>query len=347
MESLSMGGIAALIGLAAGILLGLASQLGRFCTLGALESAFYGGDQTRLRMWGIVLAVAIFGTQLGNMFGVIDIGDTIYHSIAWNPVASIVGGLLFGYGMALAGNCGFGLLARVGGGDLRALVVLGVMAIVTFMTLAGPIAPLRIWLFPQVETAAPQGILHQLSLLGLPPILAASLISLGLLVWGLSYRGLREKPTMMIWAVVVGLTIAGALFGTTYLRHVGLDAVPVEGPSFTAPIGRTLMYLMTATAGGISFSVGCVLGVVVGAFFGTIIRGWFRWEACDDPRELGRQTLGAALMGVGGVIAMGCTIGQGLTGFATLSWSGPVTLTAIVIGSRFGLQGLIGAYELR
>lgn len=342
-----MGILAALIGLVAGVVLGLAARLGDFCTLGALESALYGGDQSRLRMWGVALATAILTVHLGDAVGVIALRSTIYHSIAWNPLASVMGGLLFGYGMALAGNCGFGALARFGGGDLRSLVVVVVMGIVSFMTLAGPLAPLRIMLFAQESTTQPQGILHSLSLIGLPPLFSAMAIALALAVWALSHKDLRARPRMIFWGAVVGLTVAGSFAGTSYLSDLSLQANSVEGPSLTAPMGRALIYLMTATAGGLSFSVGSVVGVVLGAFLGAIIRGWFRWEACDDPRELGRQIGGAALMGVGGIIAMGCTIGQGLSGFTALAWSGPVTLLAIAAGGRLGLAQLISGYSLR
>jgi uncharacterized membrane protein YedE/YeeE len=112
-----------------------------------LESAIYGRDQKRLRLWGIVLGVAILGTQLAALAGYIDLPATIYHAIDWNPLASIFGGLVFGYGMAMAGNCGFGALVRFGGGDLRSLVVVVVMGIFGFIALSGPLAPLRAAIF--------------------------------------------------------------------------------------------------------------------------------------------------------------------------------------------------------
>src|SRR5690606_39484983 len=99
------------------------------------------------------------------------------------------------------------------------------------------------------------------------------------------------------------------------------------------------------TAGGITFSVGAVSGVMLGALAGSLWRGMFRWEACEDPRELGRQVSGAAMMGVGGVIALGCSVGQGVSAFATLAWSGPVTLAAIAVGGVFGLRRLIGGFQ--
>lgn len=346
MEGIPFGVWAALAGLLAGTVLGLSARLGDFCTLGALESALYGDDQRRLRLWGIVLATAIFGTHLGDSLGWIDISATFYHQIAWNPLASIVGGLLFGYGMAMSGNCGFGALVRFGGGDLRSLVVVVVMGIFAFIALSGPLAPLRIALFPQVDAFAPQGMAHMAhQFFGFAPLLTAGLVSLGLLIWALAHKGLRESPRQILWGFAAGAAVVWSFGATTWLSVESLGAVQVEGLSFTAPLGRTLIWLMTSTAGGISFSVGTVCGVLLGAFAGSLWRGLFRWEACEDPRELGRQVSGAAMMGVGGVVALGCSVGQGVSAFATLAWSGPVALAAIALGAVLGLRRLIGGFQ--
>lgn len=347
MDAIPYGILAALIGLAGGTVLGLAARLGNFCTVSALEMAAYGKDMRKLRLWGIVLGVAVLATQVGAMTGYVNLAGTFYHGIAWNPIASIAGGLMFGYGMAMAGNCGFSALARLGGGDIRALVIVVVIGIAGFITLSGPLAPLRALLFAQHTAEGPQGILHNLeTYAGLPPAIAVALVTAGLLVWALSSSALRKEPAMLAWGVAAGLAVAGCLAGTSWLADASLGAIEVEGPSFTAPVGRALLFLMTSTAGGMSFSVGIVSGVIFGALLASALRGSFRWEACEDPRELGRTIVGAALMGIGGVIAMGCSIGQGVTAFATLSWSGPVTLLAISAGCLLGLRHLIGGYQV-
>ncbi len=346
MQDLPFGVWAALAGLLAGLVLGLAARLGDFCTLGALESALYGEDQKRLRLWGVVLGVGIFGTFLGDAVGLIDISATFYHQIAWNPLASIFGGLLFGYGMAMAGNCGFGALVRFGGGDLRSLVVVVVMGIFAFVALSGPLAPLRTLLFPQQDATGPQGIAADVSaVLGVSPLLVAGVLAAALLVWALSYAPLRARPRQLAWGVAAGVAVVWSFAATSWLANESFGEVQVEGLSFTAPLGRTLIWLMTSTAGGVSFSVGTVCGVLIGALAGSVWRGLFRWEACEDPRELGRQVSGAAMMGVGGVIALGCSVGQGVSAFATLAWSGPVTLVAIALGAAVGLRQLIGGYQ--
>lgn len=344
MEDIPFGALAALVGLGGGLVLGLAARLGDFCTLGALETAVYGKDQRRLRLWGIVLGVAILATQGLALTGWIELSGSFYHNMQWSPLGSVVGGLLFGYGMAMAGNCGFGALVRFGGGDLRSLVIVMVMGITGFIALSGPLAPLRVLLFPRPDADGPQGIVHSVGQFGLPPAVTVAVIGLGALGWGLSHAPLRKRFSMMFWGVAAGLAVAGCFLGTSLLYDESLGAVAVEGPSFTAPVGRTLIFLMTSTAGGVTFSVGSVLGVMLGALLGSLLRGLFRWEACEDPRELGRQIGGATLMGIGGVIAAGCSIGQGVTAFAALAWSGPVTLAAICAGAMFGLHQLISGF---
>lgn len=346
MDQIPVGVLAALVGLLGGLLLGLAARLGQFCTLGAIESAIYGGDQKRLRMWGVTLGIAIFGTFLISALGLVDLSQTIYHTRQWNPFASIAGGLIFGYGMAYAGNCGFGALARFGGGDLRAMVVLVVMAVTGYMTIGGPLARLRVYLFPGGEASEAQSIAQLLSdITSLPQLVIASVISLGFVAWGLAYKDLRQAPHMLFWSAMAGLAIVSAWLGTAYVSDLSFGEVGLRGHTFTAPLGQTLIFLMTSSAGGLNFAVGSVVGVLGGAFIGSLFKGHFRWEACEDPRELGRQVLGAAMMGIGGVVALGCSVGQGLSAFSALAYSAPVTLACIVLGAYVGLRRLISGFQ--
>lgn len=140
--------LTALFGLLGGIVLGLAARIGRFCTLGAIEDVLYGEDDLRIRMWAIAIGTAVFGTFSLMAFGWLTPLDTLYLSQNWLPQASIVGGLLFGYGMALSGNCGYGALARLGGGDLRSFVIVISMGLAAYATVSGPLAWVRVALFP-------------------------------------------------------------------------------------------------------------------------------------------------------------------------------------------------------
>lgn len=337
-----------LLGLTGGILLGLAARRGRFCTLGAIEDALYADSWNRIRMWAIALAIGIAGTFGLAELGLVDLSQTLYARIEWSPVASILGGLCFGYGMAIAGNCGYGALARLGGGDLRSLVIVVVMGIVAYAVLTGPLAAIRMQLFPPGEAsdAAAGGYAHVISgALGVSPFGPALVIAGALIAWALSSRDFRQTPRDLLWGALVGIAIISGWVGTSFLSAHSFDVVTIESHSFTAPVGETLIYTMTGSSGGASFAVGSVLGVVLGALIGSISGGQFRWEACDDAHELGRQILGGALMGVGGVLAIGCSVGQGLTAFSTLAFSAPLVLGAIFIGAAIGLRQLIQGFE--
>ncbi|HHI69426.1 MAG TPA: YeeE/YedE family protein, partial [Rhodobacteraceae bacterium] len=299
-----------------------------------------------LRMWGIALGTAIIGVHLLEAAGILDFSLTIYHQLQWNPWASIIGGLLFGYGMAMAGNCGYSALTRFGGGDLRALVVIVVMAIFSFVTLNGPLAAPRMWLLPEVPGKGLNSIAYDLGgLIGVAPVAIAFSFAIVLILWALSYPRLREQPEQIFWSAMVGLAITIGFWGTSVLYDESFGEGLVESYTFTAPMGRTLIWLMTSSAGGLVFSVGAVGGVITGAFIGSAIKHDFKWEACEDPRELGRQVGGAALMGIGGVTALGCSVGQGLSAFSTLAYSGPVTTLAIAAGGLLGLRHLIHGFE--
>ena len=192
--------LATLLGLGTGIVLGLAARLGQFCTFGAIESAYLGNDQRRIRLWGLVLGTAIITIYGLDFFGQFNISDTSYHRINWNPIGSIIGGLLFGYGMGLAGNCGFGALAKLAGGDLRSLVILIVMALASYFILSGPLAGLRIILFPVEISTGNAGIPYFIEyFFGIAPIIFALIIGLLFFIWALLYAPLRQDITMIIW----------------------------------------------------------------------------------------------------------------------------------------------------
>ncbi len=337
----------ALIGLLGGMLLGLAARIGRFCTLGAIEDLLYSSDDRRMRMWGVAIGVAIIGTQFTMTQGAMHGAEAAYLTRVWNPFATVVGGLMFGYGMALSGNCGYGALARLGGGDFRAFVIVVVLGLSAYLVMSGPLAHARVWLFPVQEGASsPQGFTGLFSTLGLAPRTTGLTIGLFILAISLASTRMLKSPMMIFWGVVVGAVIVSGWVGTYWVAQVGFGNEPVESHSFAAPIGDTIYYAMTASGNELSFSVGSVVGVVLGALIGSVRKGHFRWEACDDPRELKRQMFGAALMGPGAILAVGCSVGQGLSAFSVLSYSAPVAFISIMIGAAFGLRHLIAGLHL-
>ena len=337
---------AALVGLVGGVVLGLAARIGRFCTLGAIEDCLYGADDRRLRMWGVAIAVAVIGVHLGVATNAFELGETAYLDRVWNPMATILGGLMFGYGMALSGNCGYGALARLGGGDLRAFVIVLVMGLSAYFVMSGPLAHARVAIFPVIEGAeTPQGISQILGQLGgLGSGSAGILMGLGILLLSLANRSMLASRGHIFWGTMVGAAVASGWLGTQWVAATGFEAEPIESHSFAAPIGDTIYYLMTASGNTLSFSVGSVLGVVAGAAIGSLIKGHFRWEACEDPRELKRQIAGAALMGPGAILAVGCSVGQGLSAFAVLAYSAPLAFISIFVGASIGLKQLITGF---
>ena len=342
-QYLTDGMMFAFAGMAGGLVLGLAARIGRFCTLGAIEDYAYGGDDTRARMWGLAIAVAMAATFALVATGHLDLADTIYHAAPFSPVAAILGGAMFGYGMALSGNCGFGALARVGGGDIRAFVMVLILGVASFVALSGPLASARLLLVEvtsiDLGVRSYSGALEALTGLAAPVWgLAIAALLAALMLRSAAFRANRKA---IFWGSAVGLAIASGFGLSAWLVEVTFGAGRVQGHTFSAPLGESLIYWMTSSAGSMSFATGSVTGVVTGAFLGSLFKGHFRWEACEDPRELKRQMLGAVLMGFGAALALGCTIGQGLSGMATLSLASPLVLGGIVAGAILDLRQLI------
>ncbi len=347
LDTLGEANIAALIGLAGGIALGLAARIGRFCTLGAIEDMLYGADDRRMRMWAIAIGISIIGVQIAMSMGGFDVSQTTYLDRIWNPLATIIGGLMFGYGMALSGNCGYGALARLGGGDLRSFVIVLVMGLSAYFVMSGPLAQARVWLFPaETNASSAQGFTQLFDQFGIPPIVTGLAIGGAMLIWAFSKSDMRKSYSYSIWGVVVGLAIVSGWIGTFWVASNGFGSEPIETHSFAAPIGDTIFYGMTASGNALSFSVGSVIGVIIGAALGSYSKGHFRWEACDDPRELRRQILGAAIMGPGAILAVGCSVGQGISAFSVLAFSAPLAFVAIFIGAAFGLRQLITGFAV-
>lgn len=342
-DGVSDAALLAVVGLFGGIILGLAARLGRFCTLGAIEDALYQGSAIRLRMWGLAIAVAALASQGLTSFGMLDYEATLYHATPFSPTLAVLGGLCFGYGMALAGNCGFGALARLGGGDLRSFVIVLVMGISAYVAISGPLAALRLAAIDATQVAdgtTTFPILFE-RMAGVPAEATGAVLAAALFVAAIASRRFLADRRAVLWGVAVGAAIVSGWVGSQWIATNGFLGNLVVSHSFTMPLGETLLYLMTASGGGLSFGVGSVLGVLAGAFIGSLVKGHFRWEACEDPRELKRQVVGAALMGVGAVLAVGCTVGQGLSAFSLLTVSAPIVFASIFLGAGLGLRQLI------
>lgn len=345
MEAFETSMLSAAIGFGGGAVLGLAARLGRFCTLSAIEDAVFTASYHRLRMWGLAIAVAIIGVGGLIALGLFNPAGSAYLAAPPTLMATAVGGLIFGFGMALVGTCAFGALARMGGGDIRGFMIVIVLAISAAMAMHGATGLARSVLFAGPEAAPPieqSSIAFSLSALtGLPASVVYIAVGLGLAVAMLSNKAFRTTPRYWFWGAACGVAVTFAWGATQWLSHETLEATVVESYTFVGPVADSLLYVMTASVAEIDFGVGAVLGVLAGAAIGAKRRGEFRWEACDDPRELRRQMLGAFLMGTGGVLSMGCTIGQGLSAASLLATTAPIALMSIFAGAWIGLHYLV------
>jgi uncharacterized membrane protein YedE/YeeE len=336
-----------LIGAVGGIMLGLAARLGKLCTLGMIEDVHYGQDYGRLWMWLTALGTAMILNFGAEALGFIDLSATLQLSNRYSILGAIVGGLLFGYGMAQAGNCGFGVLARLGGGDIRALMIAIVMGVTASAALFGVLGAVRPAFFPITPVGPePSGLAHAADrLTGLSHTAIGLALGAIAVVLSIRLQHPAHRLNRSFWGIVAGIAISGGVLGTYWVATSGFGAWPVTSHSFTAPIGETIHYAMFSSGLAPKFGMGSVLGVILGGAIGSFIRDGFRWEACEDPRELRRQMGGAVAMGLGAVLAAGCSVGQGLTALSLLSATAPIVAVSIWVGAWIGLRHLIVGLE--
>lgn len=330
-----------------GIAIGAAARADRFCTLAALERHWYANDSSGLRSWVLAAAVAIVCTQALLLTGAVDLQRSFYLSPSFGWTGAILGGIAFGFGMALVGTCGFGALVRLGGGSLRSLVVLIVLGLSALAAQRGLIAQIRVEVVDNLALdlgfAGDQSLGSLVSAaVGADARLPVAVLVAGLLLlWVFSSASYRHKLGHIATAAVIGVGITVGWLVTTWGARHAFEPVQLEAGSFVVPVGDTLMQAITYTGVLPDYGVGLVIGVAVGAALVAWRKHDVRWEACDDARELGRHIVGAFLMGTGGVFAMGCTIGQGVTAASVLAVSAPVVAVSIAIGARLGLAYLL------
>ena len=302
------------------------------------------GDALRLRVYGLALAVAIAGTQALVVAGWIDLAEVRMLPPVLPLGAALLGGLLFGLGMALAGTCPFGMLLRLGGGDLRALIVLLVFGAVAWSALAGVLAPAGAAMFLLAAVPLPAPDLPRL--LGMTSAgdrsLVAACIVLALSAWIVADPRLRRAPRLLLAGCMLGaMVVLGWAATGAAADPFSSQTRPPYSLSFVAPIARAIYALLLAPGTTAGLGEGSVIGAIMGAFAAAIAHDAFRWDAFDDPREMGRHIAGACLMAVGGVWASGCTIGQGLTAGSVLSPSWPFAVGGIFLGARIGIAILV------
>jgi uncharacterized protein len=338
-------------GLLIGLVYGAVGLLSGFCLVSSLRGWWAQGDSRLIRSYALALGVAIAATQLLAAREVVDLGKSIYLQPSFSAPLMFFGGLLFGYGMVLSNGCGSRALVLLGRGNLRSFVVVIVLGISAQMTLKGLVAPTRIAMLQWSQmTATVTSLPALLSRFGLHEItarmLAASAVSGALIIFAFAHAPFQRAWGQIAAGLIVGILVAAGWFTTGYLGADDFNPTPVTSLTFVAPIADTLQYAMLSTGLTLNFGIATVAGVFAGSLVTALVTGRFRWEGYHSPRHMLRSAGGAALMGAGGATALGCSIGQGLTGLSTLALASIVAVAGILLGSAAGLRGLLRVQPL-
>ena len=348
-----------------GFILGFVVTKTNFCTMGAVSDWVNIGDLSRFKSWMLAAAIAILGVAILNFLSFFDINDSRipYRNslLAWPRY--IIGGLMFGIGMTYASGCGNKVLIRVGGGNLKSLVVLivaGIMAYVMTRTDFYGII-FHSWMNPISLDLAQIGILDQ----SLPTIISSIFsinnsadfnLILGIIVSSIMIFMIFKSGKFIqnfdnvFSGIIVGLVIVmawlltGGVTGQEWIEANDflddpLPSVGMQSFTFINPMGETLIFAGNAADSYyLTFGVTALLSVITGAFFYSVLSNNFRIEWFLSKQDFIRHIIGAVLIGVGGVLAMGCTIGQGVTGISTLAIGSFITLIFIILGAAITMK---------
>jgi uncharacterized membrane protein YedE/YeeE len=321
-----------------GVLFGALAESSQFCLLGGIRDTVDGAGWSRLSAFGAAALVAVAVTQGLVGVGYLDLSPALYLTAIAALPAVAIGGFMFGVGAAMTRGCAGRLTVLTATGNLRALVVIIVVAIAGYAAMRGLFAPLRM----EVEAlgrpaAAYPDLVRAVGLSETFRIVVALAAALGAFalarVAGL-YRGLA--------GVAIGALIAGAWSASSILGDDGFDKIAPWAPSFINPLGSSLIYLLTYTGARIDGGVTFIAGVLIGSFLSAVLGRRARLVSFENPRQTVRYLAGGVLMGVGGVMAIGCSTGQGLSGLSTLAPASFVAIAAIVAGMWAGV-----AFEAR
>jgi uncharacterized membrane protein YedE/YeeE len=335
-----------------GFLFGAVGSRSNFCVMGAVSDVVNMNSWNRMRMWLLSIAVAIIGANALDGAGVIELSRSIYLTPNFTWLSFAVGGLMMGVGMTLAGGCPSKTLMRIGGGSLRSLIVFVFIAISAYMALKGLFG---VWRVSYVQPIA----LELEGTQDLPSIIAratgarqatlqlvlSALIAGGLLIFVFLDREFRAFDNVL-GGLTVGLIIVAGWYVTGHIgyaenpetlemTHVATNSRLAESLSMVAPAayGLELLLLWSDASLHLTFGIAAAIGVAAGAFFYSLAARSFRWEAFHSAGDTGNHLIGGVLMGAGGVLALGCTIGQGITGLSTLALGSFLVFASIIAGA--------------
>ncbi len=356
----SLGSQALLITLLITTVLGAIMQKTSFCTLGAVSDGILMEDWSRMRQWCLAIGIAILGVALMSHLEWIDVSKSFYTGNRVLYLSTVIGSTLFGIGMVLASGCGSKTLVRIGGGNLKSIVVFIVLGLVAYMTMRGFLGMMKANTIDKVSLSLSTN-------QDLPSILSAS--------FGIAKENLRSILALIIGGVFIGFALlkksfwssenllAGIGVGVAVTaiwwvsgRYAHLTEDPntlqeaflvtnsgrMESLSFVAPYAFALDWMMFTSDKSKILTIGivAVIGMIMGSAISSILSKNFRWESFRGVEDTANHLVGAALMGFGGVTAVGCTIGQGLSGLSTLALNSFIAFPGFILGAYIGLQYL-------
>jgi len=343
---------------ALGVVFGLVGNATNFCTMGAVADVVSMGDWNRMRMWLLAMAVAVLGAGAFQAAGWIDVSKSIYTTPNFTWLSYILGGLLFGAGMTLGSGCGSKTLIRMGTGNLKSFIVFVMLAIFAYMTLRGVLGVFRVFALDPVAVRLPvQQDLPSLAAAALGTARGTMAAAMALIVGGglLVFVFMKREfwsVANILGGTVAGLTIVGGWYVSGHLGYLAEDPNTLEEKflatnsgrmesfSFVAPQAYLLelLLLWSDKSRVVTFGIAAVLGIFTGSLAWALWSRSFRLESFRDPEDLLNHMVGGALMGFGGVLALGCTIGQGISGISTLALGSILAFFSIVAGAAITMK---------
>jgi len=343
------------------LVMGAVTSKTNFCAMGAVSDWVNIGDTGRMRAWVFSMAVALTGVIALESAGIASLsGDTFppYRTANFAWIRYLLGGLMFGVGMTLASGCGNRTLVRIGGGNLKSLVVLAIFATCAYLMLWTPLYEKAFlpWVAATTVNLQAHGVANQelgtvlAGMFGMGRSQAlnftvAVAVAAGMVIFCFRSADFRNERDHIFGGAVVGLAIVfgwwltGGSIGREWREFADMASVvpsrvQVQSYTFVAPMGDTLRYLFDPSNFSlVNFGVAAVAGVILGSSLWAILAGQFRIEWFASWSDFGNHAVGAVLMGIGGVLSMGCTFGQAITGISTLAIGSILTFLAIVIGA--------------
>jgi hypothetical protein len=342
------------------MVLGSVAAKTNFCTMGAVSDWINIGETSRLRSWLLAMAVAVAGVLVLEGASIINLSEPTFPpyrtaNFAW--ARYVLGGLMFGVGMTLASGCGYRTLVRIGGGNLKSVVVLAVAAVAAYLMIwtdfyvlvFGWLAPLTVDLgrlgLKEQSVDSLVGAVLGLGRSGVLHALVGALLALALAGFAFASRDFRRDADNVVSGLTIGLAVVagwfltGGTLGASWKDWAAMAEHPparVEVQSFTfiSPMADLAYYLKSpGNLWLINFGIVALLGVIVGSFLYGAVTRRLRLEWFASIQDAANHVLGALLMGIGGVLAMGCTIGQGITGVSTLALGSILATASFVVGA--------------